>query len=111
MLALCMLISPCDADIINWDWVNYGVLFESQKMVYAVYDYWTHTFKIEFPEINDARHDLAANGVSKIYKSYTTLNEARIHYMDFLNQTIVHIKKIVLILTQNQSPNVQHLVL
>ena len=32
--------------------VNYGVLFQSKGRVSAVYDYWAHTFEIEFPYFN-----------------------------------------------------------
>ena len=90
-LVVSVLVNSAGANVINR--VNYGAVFEEMKTVHSVYDYWTHTYKIEIPSIHGAKpHGFNSNKQIDLHASFVTVNQARTQYLEFLNHTLDYIK-------------------
>ena len=103
LLFVCMGFSQ--ADTISR--VNYGVLFEETGSVWAIYDFWPHTFQIPFPNLTQSETP-SPNNIScaqiaprqleachTMQAALQNVNEVRAKYMSNLQQSLALAKGIM----------------
>lgn len=98
----CAMVSPLHAEVVSR--VNYGVLFENQGQVDAVYDYWVHTYKIKIPKIHGiaeyqvacaARSSVLNKVCRKYQKAFQTIDTVRETFLIHLNESMTRIENIL----------------
>ena len=107
-IAVLLLTVSCSAaETVNR--INYGVLFESQGSVCAVYDFWTHTFQVPFPDLKQSRLDRKADrnmsceaiapkhvaACKVMEKALESVNDVRNQYVRNLKYSLKLAKKVM----------------
>ena len=54
LVVVTIMATPGNSETVNR--VNFGVIFTKDRTVHAVYEYWTHTFRLKFPKMHDVRN-------------------------------------------------------
>lgn len=103
VVSITMSLShPCEAIIVNR--INYGIVFEKVATMDAVYDYWTHTYRIQLPAIHRiAPYTVACTNTSTLLNRYCreyqaafqNVDQVRTQYMHSLNDTFSQIKELM----------------
>ena len=92
--------SQCEAKVINR--INYGVAFEEQQVANAVYDFWSHTFRIQLPKVhslvpyqitcsNSSRSGIAGTVCQAYNQAFDTVNRVRNNYIETMNRTLTQV--------------------
>ena len=99
MLLIMAMITPSASETVNR--VNYGVLFEKDRTVNAIYDYWTHTFQLKLPTLHGLEPYVLAcepeihHNCRRYRKVFQKIDEVRHHFFINLNTTMERIVKLM----------------
>lgn len=95
---LCALVSPGQTEVVSR--INYGIVFTHDRTVDAVYDYWTHTYQVNLPVVdNITAYKVVCDDSNprdarcRAYeKAFLAVDRARAQYTQILNNTLKHIE-------------------